>query len=89
MAEYEPDYVGLGAVLTDQWLYGALYAKAAEIMHRAQSEALRHFRTGDYQDNFKIEEGRHPSRVYVHVVNDNDVALLLEARYHILGRAVG
>lgn len=89
MAEFEPDHRGLGQVLFDPFLLPPLRRQAQAIMARAKTIAMSHYSTGDYEGDFSLEEGRHRSRMYVRVVNDNDVANLLEGRYHILGRAIG
>lgn len=85
--DFEPR--DLGDVLNSPEVQAALYAQAEPILARAEAEALHHYRTGRYQSSFEIDRARWRGRVYLRVGNTDPIANILEARYHILGRAVG
>lgn len=88
MADFQPNRAGIREYLLSGDLYPALEAHAEPIKARAEALARAHYRTGDYERAFHVERSRARDRVRVRVVNDDEVAPILEARYHILGRAV-
>lgn len=62
-----------------------LHAKAQPVLASAQADP--HDDTGAYEGSLRIEEA-HTDRLVVRVVADVDYALVLEARYGILARAL-
>lgn len=89
MAHFEPNNRGLAAILLDPALYQPLERIADPIEARWKAGAAQHYRTGSYFRSIHKERGRSRDRVRVRVVADDEVSAILEARYHIAGRAVG
>ena len=70
-------------------LYPALTPVAQRIEARAKANAAAHVDTGDYRRSIHTERQLGRERVRVRVIADDEVSAILEARYHIIARAVG
>lgn len=86
---FTPNSAGYRELLMSPELYRGLAGPAAEIEGRAKENASPHYRTGAYESSIHTERQVGRDRVRMRVIADDDVASILEARYHILGRAVG
>lgn len=88
-ARFEPDYAAIGRYMTDGSLYPALEAPAREVYDRAKALASQHVDTGAYAESIDLVHSRTHYRVMIEVQATDPIAEVLEARYHVLGRAAG
>lgn len=86
---FQRDSRGYRELLMDPMLYKGLAPEAAKIEARAKANAAPHYRTGAYEHSIHTELQHGHDRVRERVIADDDVAPILEARYHIIGRAAG
>lgn len=88
-AEFEPDHAGLREYLLSGELYPALEEHAALIEARAHALASEHVLTGAYLRGIEIVRTRTDERVEVEVRATDRISAILEAAYHVMGRAAG
>ena len=89
MAEFEPDFRSLGRYLESGALYPALDAVAELVLSRARAYAAQHVETGEYLASLGMDHTHQGERVGVDVYSSDPKANIIEAEFHILGRAAG
>lgn len=89
-AQFTPNSAGLREYLLSGDLHPALLEAAVPIYARAKGLAAAHVRTGNYERGIQAPaKERSPDRVVVRVRATDPKSALVEARYHVMGRAIG
>lgn len=81
------DRAGMRKMLKEPWVRAALRDEAPPILTEAQRLGNRHRETGDYADAFKVWDAT-TDRAVVRVGNTDRKALLLEAKFGVLTKAI-
>lgn len=87
---FELNQAGVREYMLSGALYPALEAPALRISSRAKSLGAQHVETGDYDRGIEgpTRERGH-DRVRVRVYATDEKSAILEARYHVMARAIG
>lgn len=87
VTRYKPKRGSLRSILLSQAMADALRPIGERIA--ATAREIAPVDTGQYRDEIVVVEDRHPTRVAVHVGSKAPHALVVEARAHVMRRALG
>ena len=87
---FELNYAGVREYMLSSALYPALELVAGPISGRAKSLGSQHVDSGAYERGIEgPTRERHHDRVAVRVYATDAKSAILEARYHVMARAIG